>query len=82
MQQISYLLSHFDNFNQDVLNDRLKNSFFDASQFKEEVLKTRLIDTDYSWYEPIINAENQYYFQGQINFLIEFSMQDDKELRS
>ena len=77
LQQISYLLSHFDNFNQDVLNERVKNSFFDTAQFKEELLKSRLLHADDAWYEPIINAENQYYFQGQISFLIDFSKQDD-----
>lgn len=79
LQQVSYLISHFDNFNQDLLNDLVQNSFFDTSQFREEKLKAKLINSEETWYNPIINAENQHYFQGQIKFLIDFSKVDDDD---
>jgi hypothetical protein len=73
LQQIEYLLGHFEDFNQNILNNKIENSFFDNGQFKEEVLKIKLITADNSWFDPIVESENQYYFQGQIKFLIDFS---------
>lgn len=79
LQQINYVLECFKDFNQNLLNDNIENSFFDNSQFKEEVLKTSLIEADSRWYASIVKAENQHYFQGQIKFIIDFSKRDNEE---
>jgi|GEM_PF-1337917 len=76
LQQIGCLLECNVDFETKLLGGKIKNSFFDNSQFEEEVLKVKLINADNSWYSPIITTENQYYFQGQIKFIIDFSLEE------
>ncbi len=47
--------------------------FFSENQRKEEKLKAELILTDTNWREEIIKAEKNWYLDGKIGFLIEFS---------
>ncbi|WP_456465269.1 DUF262 domain-containing protein [Desulfurobacterium sp.] len=47
--------------------------FFSQNQQKEEMLKAELITKDSSWEQEIIQAENHWYLDGKIGFLIEFS---------
>ncbi len=52
-------------------------SFFNQKQRAEEVLKAKLINKNSSWKSEIINAENHWYLDGKIKFLIEFSENED-----
>jgi len=47
--------------------------FFSQNQQTEEMLKAKLINEDSSWEREIIKAENHWYLDGKIGFLIEFS---------
>jgi len=79
LQQVGYLLNNLVGFVSKAINNQLENSFFDNNQFEEEVLKLKTIETNSLWYTPITKAENQYYFQGQIKFLFDFSLDDKNE---
>lgn len=43
-------------------------SFFDSKQIEEEVLKSRLIISENKWLKPIVMAETNKYFSGEIRF--------------
>ena len=51
--------------------------FFSQNQQTEEILKAKLINNDSSWEIEIIEAENHWYLDGKIGFLIEFSKNKD-----
>ncbi len=51
--------------------------FFSQNQQKEEMLKARLITKDNRWKKEINQAENHWYLDGKIGFLIEFSKNKD-----
>ena len=51
--------------------------FFSQNQRKEEMLKAELITKDNSWKQEIIQAEDHWYLDGKIGFLIEFSKNKD-----
>jgi hypothetical protein len=47
--------------------------FFNNEQQKEETLKAKLIIQNRNWEQEIIQAENHWYLDGKVGFLIEFS---------
>lgn len=51
--------------------------FFSQNQQKEEMLKAELITKKNNWEQEIIQAENHWYLDGKIGFLIEFSKNKD-----
>jgi len=51
--------------------------FFSQTQQKEEMLKAELITINNSWGQEIIQTENNWYLDGKIGFLIEFSKDGD-----
>lgn len=57
-----------------------KISGFLQSQFDEEKLKASLIldDTSDEWLKAITNIEKETYFDGQIGFILQFSLVDSK----
>jgi len=79
LQQINYLVNNSVDFETQIINNNIKNTFFDFSQFNEEVLKAELIESNIKWYDPIIKTENQSYFMGQIKFILDFS-KDESDL--
>ena len=53
--------------------------YFSTIQRKEESLKVNLISNDENWEKELIEAEQHFYLDGQIKFLIDFS---NKELET
>ena len=47
--------------------------FFSKTQVKEEILKCKLINLDSDWLSILINAENNPYFDGEIQFALTLS---------
>jgi len=59
-----------------------KSTLRDTMQFQEEKLKAKLICCENSkeqWEENFIDAENNWYLDGQIRFLIEYSKNNEKQ---
>jgi len=48
-------------------------------QFKEEKLKAKLICKNLNWEQAFIKAEQHWYLDGQIRFLIEYSKSDERQ---
>jgi len=71
-----------DDLNGQKILDHIKTKekfidFFSQNQQKEEMLKAKLINEESSWEREIIEAENHWYLDGKIGFLIEFSKNED-----
>jgi hypothetical protein len=75
-------LNNLANVGQDVYDKfaslKVKNiPFFKVEQRHEEILKAKLIKEDNSWEALLLDAEQHEYFNGQIGFLLDISL--DKE---
>lgn len=58
----------------ELIQNRPDNiDYFTKIQREEESLKAHLILEDLTWENEIIDAENNWYLEGQIGFLLEFS---------
>lgn len=62
-----------------IANTQNKIDFFDKEQRKEESIKADLIlnNSNNNWKDEIIKAENHWYLNGQIGFLLEYSKQNN-----
>lgn len=61
----------------DYIKDKPDNiKYFAEIQRKEESLKAELIINDPKWEEELLKAEKDWYLEGQIGFLLDFSKND------
>jgi len=56
-------------------------SFFSKKQREEESRKVKLINSNFIWEKELVEAENHWYLQGQIDFLIEYSKENIEKFR-
>lgn len=54
-------------------------SFFNTKQRREEILKAELVKADQAWESLFKKAEGHEYFNGQIGFLLDLSLDEEKQ---